>query len=57
MSSTGGGGDINFIANDNCCVPDGRVVDGTTEIIKAVREEIKFGSSWIKVTQIREARR
>lgn len=46
---------MNDVANDNCCVPDGRIVDGPVEIMKAIREEIKYGSTWIKVTRVRNA--
>jgi hypothetical protein len=28
---------------------DGKIVDGPDEMRKAVREEIKYGSDWIKV--------
>lgn len=51
ISVTGGGGDINFLAKDSCscCATDGRIADGPDEMIKAVREEIKFGSDWIKI--------
>ncbi len=49
LSITGGGGDINFLGAEHRVVADGRVVDGVDEIRKAVREEVKFGSDWIKV--------
>lgn len=49
LSITGGGGDINFLGPEVHIVADGRVVDGVDEIRKAVREEVKFGSDWIKV--------
>jgi imidazolonepropionase-like amidohydrolase len=51
ITSTGGGGDINFVAADQkrCCSPDGKVVDGIEEMRKAVREEVKYGSDWIKI--------
>lgn len=44
LSVTGGGGDINFIS------PEQEVIaDGKDEIQKAIREEIKNGSDWIKI--------
>ncbi len=49
LSITGGGGDINFIAPEHHVVPDGKIVDGVEEMRKAVREEIKHGSDWIKL--------
>jgi imidazolonepropionase-like amidohydrolase len=49
LSITGGGGDINYLAPELSVVADGLVVDGVDEIRNAVREEIKFGSDWIKV--------
>jgi len=49
LSITGGGGDINFVAPEQRVVADGRVVDGVDAVRRAVREEVKFGSDWIKV--------
>lgn len=49
LSVTGGGGDINFIAPEQSVIADGLVVDGKDEIQKAIRNEIKFGSDWIKL--------
>jgi imidazolonepropionase-like amidohydrolase len=49
ISVTGGGGDINFMAPEQTRIADGLVVDGVDEIRKAVREEIKNGSDWIKL--------
>jgi len=49
ISITGGGGDINFLAPEVHVVPDGLIVDGPEEMRKAVREEIKYGSDWIKL--------
>lgn len=49
MSVTGGGGDINFFAPEHPVHPDGLIVDGPDEVRKAVREEIKNGSDWIKL--------
>lgn len=49
ISVTGGGGDINFISYEQNIIPDGLVVDGPDEIRKAVRNEIKYGSDWIKL--------
>ena len=49
MSVTGGGGDMSQIAPEQYVVADGLVVDGVAEVQKAVREEIKHGSDWIKL--------
>jgi imidazolonepropionase-like amidohydrolase len=49
LSATGGGGDINFFSPDQSVIADGLVVDGVDEIQKAIREEIKYGSDWIKL--------
>lgn len=49
LSVTGGGGDINFFSPDQSIIADGLVVDGKDEIQKAIREEIKYGSDWIKI--------
>ena len=49
ISVTGGGGDINFISPEQHVIADGLVVDGVDAIRKAVREEIKYGSDWIKI--------
>jgi imidazolonepropionase-like amidohydrolase len=49
LSITGGGGDLNFLGPEHHVVADGLVVDGVENLRKAVREEIKHGSDWIKV--------
>ncbi len=49
LSVTGGGGDINFLSYEQKTIADGLVVDGPEEIRKAVRNEIKYGSDWIKL--------
>jgi imidazolonepropionase-like amidohydrolase len=49
LSITGGGGDLNFLAPEHAVAADGLVVDGADALRKAVREEIKHGSDWIKV--------
>jgi len=49
LSITGGGGDLNFLGPEHAVVADGLVVDGVEALRKAVREEIKHGSDWIKV--------
>jgi len=49
ISVTGGGGDMNFIAPEQHVIADGLVVDGPDAVRKAVREEIKYGSDWIKL--------
>ena len=49
LSITGGGGDLNFLGPEHQVLGDGLIVDGTDEIRRAVREEVKYGSDWIKV--------
>jgi imidazolonepropionase-like amidohydrolase len=49
ISITGGGGDTNYISPEQAVIADGLVADGPEEIRKAIREEIKFGSDWIKL--------
>jgi imidazolonepropionase-like amidohydrolase len=49
ISVTGGGGDINFISPEQKITADGLVADGPEEIRKAIRNEIKYGSDWIKL--------
>ncbi len=49
ISVTGGGGDINFLSYEQKIIPDGLIVNGPEEMRKAVREEIKNGSDWIKL--------
>lgn len=49
LSTTGGGGDINFLSYEQRVVADGLIVDGPEEVRKAVRTEIKYGSDWIKL--------
>ncbi|MFM1878081.1 MAG: hypothetical protein RLZZ241_947 [Bacteroidota bacterium] len=49
LSVTGGGGDLNFLSRDQRVIPDGLIVDGPDQVRKAVREEIKNGSDWIKL--------
>ncbi len=49
MSVTGGGGDINFLSYEQKVIPDGLIVNGPEEVRRAVREEIKYGSDWIKL--------
>ncbi len=49
MSITGGGGDINTLGPEHSVVADGLVVDGVDAVRRAVREEVKRGSDWIKV--------
>jgi len=49
LSITGGGGDINFFGPEHSVVADGLVVDGVDAVRKAVRQEVKYGSDWIKV--------
>ena len=49
LSVTGGGGDINFISPEQNVIADGLIVNGPEEIRKAIRNEIKNGSDWIKI--------
>ncbi|MVM34178.1 amidohydrolase family protein [Spirosoma sp. HMF4905] len=49
ISVTGGGGDINFLSYEQPIIADGLVANGPEEMRKAVREEIKHGSDWIKI--------
>jgi imidazolonepropionase-like amidohydrolase len=49
ISVTGGGGDINFISPEQNIIADGLIADGPDQICKAVRNEIKYGSDWIKL--------
>lgn len=49
ISITGGGGDINFLSPEQSVVADGLIADGPEEIRKGVREEVKYGSDWIKL--------
>jgi len=49
LSITGGGGDLNYLSPEQHAVADGLVVDGVEGVRRAVREEVKRGSDWIKV--------
>ncbi len=49
ISITGGGGDVNFLSPEQPVIADGLVVDGPEEVRKAVRQEVKYGSDWIKL--------
>jgi len=49
ISITGGGGDINYLSPEQVVIADGLIADGPHEIRKAIRQEIKFGSDWIKI--------
>lgn len=49
ISITGGGGDINYFSPEQGVIADGLIADGPHEIRKAIRQEIKFGSDWIKI--------
>jgi imidazolonepropionase-like amidohydrolase len=49
LSITGGGGDVNYFSPEQKIIADGLIVDGPEEIRKAVRQEIKYGSDWIKL--------
>lgn len=49
LSPTGGHGDLNELAPDVLVMGDGRIVNGTEEMRRAVREEIKYGADWIKL--------
>lgn len=49
ISITGGGGDVNYFSPEQDVIADGLVADGPEEIRKAIRQEIKYGSDWIKL--------
>lgn len=49
ISPTGGGGDLNHCPAEHCLRGDGLIADGVDGIRKAVRQECKAGSDWIKV--------
>jgi imidazolonepropionase-like amidohydrolase len=49
LSVTGGGGDINNYSYEQLLIPDGLIVNGPEEVQKAIRNEIKYGSDWIKL--------
>ena len=49
LSTTAGGGDIRFFSPEQRIIPDGLIVDGVDEMRKAIRQEIKYGSDWIKL--------
>jgi len=49
LSITGGGGDVNYFSPEQKVIADGLVVDGPDEVRKAIRQEIKYGSDWIKL--------
>jgi imidazolonepropionase-like amidohydrolase len=49
ISITGGGGDVNYLSPEQHVIADGLIADGPEEIRKAVRNEIKYGSDWIKL--------
>jgi imidazolonepropionase-like amidohydrolase len=49
LSITGGGGDINYVSPEQNMIADGLIVDGVDEVRRAVRQEIKYGSDWIKI--------
>ena len=49
LSITGGGGDVNYLSPEQRVIADGLIVNGPMEVRKAIREEIKYGSDWIKI--------
>ncbi len=49
ISITGGGGDVNYLSSEQTLIADGLIADGADEIRKAIRNEIKYGSDWIKL--------
>ena len=49
LSITGGGGDVNYLSPEQAILADGLIVDGADAVRKAIREEIKYGSDWIKL--------
>ncbi len=46
---TGGGGDLTVVGPEHTVLADGLFVDGVDAIRRVVREEVKYGSDWIKV--------
>jgi imidazolonepropionase-like amidohydrolase len=49
ISTTGAGGDLHFISHEQGVVADGLIADGPDAMTLAVRNEVKYGSDWIKV--------
>jgi len=49
ISISGGGGDINFSSPEQHLIADGLIVDGVDEMRRAVRQEVKYGSEWVKL--------
>jgi imidazolonepropionase-like amidohydrolase len=49
ISITGGGGDVNYLSPEQQVRADGLIADGPDEIRRAVRQEAKYGSDWIKL--------
>jgi imidazolonepropionase-like amidohydrolase len=49
IGTTGGGGDVHFFSPEQDIIPDGLIADGPDEMIRAVRNEVKYGSDWIKI--------
>ncbi len=49
ISITGGGGDANYFSPEQSLIADGLIADGPDEIRRAIRNEIKYGSDWIKL--------
>ena len=49
ISITGGGGDVNYLSPEQQVRADGLIADGPEEVRKAVRQEVKYGSDWIKL--------
>lgn len=49
ISTTAGGGDIRFFSPEQHIIPDGLIVNGVDEMRRAIRQEIKYGSDWIKL--------
>ena len=49
LSITGGGGDVNYLSPEQSVVSDGYIVDGSDEVRRAIRREIKYGSDWVKI--------
>jgi imidazolonepropionase-like amidohydrolase len=49
ISTTGAGGDIHFLSPEQPVIADGLIVDGPDDMMLAVRNEVKYGSDWIKI--------
>ncbi|NIP19235.1 MAG: amidohydrolase family protein [Xanthomonadales bacterium] len=49
ISTTGAGGDIHYFSPEQPVIADGLIADGVDGMTLAVRNEVKYGSDWIKI--------